>query len=36
MGLISLARDVIDSGLNALGGTVQSSIWKEYFESGDR
>ena len=35
MGLISLARDVIDSGLNALGGTVQSSIWKEYFESGD-
>ena len=35
MGLISLARDVIGGGLNAVKGTVESSIWKEYFESGD-
>lgn len=35
MGLISLAKDVIGGGLSALGNTVESSIWKEYFESGD-
>ena len=35
MGLISLIGDVVGGGYNALKGTVQSSIWKEYFESGD-
>lgn len=35
MGLISLAADVLGGGWNALKGSVQSSLWKEYFESGD-
>jgi membrane protease subunit (stomatin/prohibitin family) len=35
MGLISLVKDVVDGGLNALAGTANSVIWKEYFESGD-
>ncbi len=35
MGLISLVGDVLGGGLNAVKGSVQSSIWKEYFESGD-
>lgn len=35
MGLISLAKDVIGAGFNALSGTTDSVIWKEYFESGD-
>lgn len=35
MGLISLATDVIGGGWSAVKGTVQSSIWKEYFESGE-
>jgi membrane protease subunit (stomatin/prohibitin family) len=35
MGLISLVKDTVGAGLNALGGTVDSVIWKEYFESGD-
>jgi len=34
MGLIKLISDVVGGGLNALGGTINSSIWKEYFESG--
>ena len=35
MGLISLAGDVLGGGINALKGSIQSGIWKEYFESGD-
>ncbi len=35
MGLISFAGDIIGSGWNALKGSVQSAVWKEYFESGD-
>lgn len=35
MGLISLAKDVLGGGMKAVKGSVQSSIWKEYFESGD-
>lgn len=35
MGLISFVGDVLGSGWNAVKGSVQSSIWKEYFESGD-
>lgn len=35
MGLINLAKDVIQGGLNALNGTADSVVWKEYFESGD-
>ena len=35
MGLISLVKDVVGAGLTGLGNTVESSIWKEYFESGD-
>lgn len=35
MGLISLTKDVLGGGMKALKGSVQSSIWKEYFESGD-
>lgn len=35
MGLISLVKDVVGGGLGALGNTIESSIWKEYFESGD-
>lgn len=35
MGLISFAGDILGSGWNALKGSAQSAIWKEYFESGD-
>lgn len=35
MGLIALIKDVVGGGMSAVGNTVQSSIWKEYFESGD-
>ena len=34
MGLIRLISDVIGGGFQAVGGTINSSIWKEYFESG--
>ena len=35
MGLVSLVKDVAGGFMGALGNTVESSIWKEYFESGD-
>ena len=35
MGLKLLAQDVLGGGVQALKETVNSSIWKEYFESGD-
>lgn len=35
MGLKLLVKDVLGGGVNALKETVNSSIWKEYFESGD-
>ena len=35
MGLFRLIGDVVGSGWNALKGTTQSTMWKEYFESGD-
>jgi len=35
MGLISFMGDVLDSGWNSIKGSTQSSIWKEYFESGN-
>lgn len=35
MGLISFVGDVLGGGWNALAGTAQSAVWKEYFESGD-
>lgn len=35
MGLISFAGDILGGGWNALKGTAQSAVWKEYFESGD-
>ena len=39
MGLIKMAAsgisDVIGGGLNALGGASASSVWREYFTSGD-
>jgi len=35
MSLISFAGDLIGSGWNAVKGSTQSAIWKEYFVSGD-
>ena len=35
MGLISFIGDVVGGGWNALKGSTQSAVWKEYFESGD-
>jgi membrane protease subunit (stomatin/prohibitin family) len=35
MGLFRLIGDVVGGGWNALKGTTQSTMWKEYFESGD-
>lgn len=35
MGLIRLASDVLGGGIHAIKGSVQSALWKEYFESGD-
>lgn len=35
MGLIKLIGDVVGSGWRSVKGTVNSTLWKEYFESGD-
>ena len=35
MGLISLAKGVLGAGYQGLTGTLESAVYREYFESGD-